>query len=151
MDMGYLVDRLEALVNTGRRFPFGRVLLDEQELLDIIDQMRISLPTEISQARRVIQEREHIISQAQQEAEKIVTMARDRAEYLLNDDGLLNEAKAHAEQVLVEARQESEMMRAEADNYAAEVLTHLEDVLDKNLLTVRRGLEQLQQQQQQQQ
>ena len=70
MDMAFLIDRLEALVSTSRRVPFGRVLLDEQEILEIIDQMRLSLPNEINQARRVLQERDQIIGQAQSEAER---------------------------------------------------------------------------------
>ncbi len=141
MDMAFLIDRLEALVSTGRRVPFGRVLLDEQEVLEIIDQMRLSLPNEINQARRVLQERDQIIGQAQSEAEKIVLMARDKADYMLNDNGLLQEAKVYAERILADAREESEALRTEANAYAAEMLTHLEDVLDKNLAQVRRGIE----------
>ncbi len=141
MDMAFLIDRLEALVSTSRRVPFGRVLLDEQEILEIIDQMRLSLPNEINQARRVLQERDQIISQAQSEAEKIVLMARDKADYMLNDNGLLQEAKVYAERILADAREESETLRTEANAYAAEMLTHLEDVLDKNLAQVRRGIE----------
>ncbi len=141
MDMAFLIDRLEALVSTSRRVPFSRVLLDEQEILEIIDQMRLSLPNEINQARRVLQERDQIISQAQSEAEKIVLMARDKADYMLNDNGLLQEAKVYAERILADAREESETLRTEANAYAAEMLTHLEDVLDKNLAQVRRGIE----------
>ncbi len=141
MDMAFLIDRLEALVSTSRRVPFGRVLLDEQEILEIIDQMRLSLPNEINQARRVLQERDQIIGQAQSEAEKIVLMARDKADYMLNDNGLLQEAKVYAERILADAREESETLRTEANAYAAEMLTHLEDVLDKNLAQVRRGIE----------
>ena len=143
MDMGYLVDRLEALINAGRRLPLGHVLVNEQEILEIIDQMRISVPNEINQARRVIQEREQIINNAQMEAEKIVTMARDRAEYMLNDDGLLLQAKAHAEGMLAEARKESESLRTDSVNYAAEKLTQLEENCEKILREVRRGLEEL--------
>ncbi len=141
MDMAFLIDRLEALVSTSRRVPFDRVLLDEQEVLEIIDQMRLSLPNEINQARRILQERDQIIGQAQSEAEKIVLMARDKADYMLNDNGLLQEAKVYAERILADAREESETLRTEANAYAAEMLTHLEDVLDKNLAQVRRGIE----------
>lgn len=143
MDMSFLVDRLEALVSGGRRLPFSRILVDEAELLEIVDQMRISLPEEINQARRIVQEREQVIGQAQSEADKIVTMARDRADYLLRDNGLVLEAKAHSEQILVDARREAQMLREEADSYAAEVLTKLEMMLDTNLLQIRGGLAQL--------
>jgi hypothetical protein len=141
--MSFLIDRLETLLSGGRRFPFGRVLLDEQELMEIIDQMQLSLPNEINQARRIIQEREQIISQAQAEADKIVTMARDKVTFMLSDNGLILEAKAHSERLLSEARTEAQNLKEEADAYSAEVLTHLEHNLDTTLAQVRRGLERL--------
>ena len=143
MEMRFLVDRLEGLVNSGRRVPFGRILLDEAEVMEILDQMHVTEPTEINQARRIILDREQILSQAQIEADSIVTMARDRVDQLLSDNGLLLEAKAHAEQMLAESRQEAETMKTEADRYAADVLSYLEEVLSQNLAQVRAGLDQL--------
>jgi hypothetical protein len=143
MEMRFLVDRLEGLVNSGRRVPFGRILLDEAEVMEILDQMHVTEPTEINQARRIILDREQILGQAQIEADSIVTMARDRVDQLLSENGLLLEAKAHAEQMLAEARQEAETMKTEADRYAADVLSYLEEVLSQNLAQVRAGLDQL--------
>jgi hypothetical protein len=143
MEMRFLVDRLEGLVNSGRRVPFGRILLDEAEVMEIVDQMHVTEPTEINQARRIILDREQILSQAQIEADSIVTMARDRVDQLLSENGLLLEAKAHAEQMLAEARAESETMKTEADRYAADVLGYLEEVLSQNLAQVKAGLDQL--------
>jgi hypothetical protein len=142
MEMRFLVDRLEGLVNSGRRVPFGRILLDEAEVMEILDQMHVTEPTEINQARRIILDREQILGQAQIEADSIVTMARDRVDQLLSENGLLVEAKAHAEQMLAEARQEAETMKTEADRYAADVLSYLEEVLSQNLAQVRAGLDQ---------
>lgn len=143
MEMRFLVDRLEEVINAGRRMPFGRILLDEAEILEIIDQMHVTEPAEINQARRIIMDREQILTQAQIEADNIVTMARDRVEQMLSENGLLLEAKAHAEKLLAEARQEAETMRSDADRYAADILSYLEEVLSKNLAQVRAGLEQL--------
>lgn len=143
MEMRFLVDRLEAVVNTGRRLPLGRILLDEQEIMEIIDQMHVTEPTEVNQARRIILDREQILTQAQIEADNIVTMARDRVDQLLSENGLLLEAKSHAERMLAEARREAETMRTDADSYAAEILTYMEEVLAQNLAQVRAGLEQL--------
>jgi len=143
MEMRFLVDRLEMIVSNGRRMPFGRILLDEAELLEVVDQMHVTEPTEINQARRVLMDREQILTQAQIEADSMVTMARDGIEQLLSEDGLLLEAKAHAEQILVDSRHEAETMRADADRYAAEILGYLEETLAQNLAQVRAGLDQL--------
>src|SRR5262245_20371267 len=82
MDIMYLVDRLEALVNSSRRVPLSsRVMLEEEELLALVEQLRQTIPNEIKQAKRMLQDRDRIIESAQTEADKIVSMARERAEY----------------------------------------------------------------------
>src|SRR6185437_10191521 len=72
-DILYLVDQLEELVGSGKRVPFStRVMVEEEDFLALVDQLREALPNEIKQARRVIKERERIVGQAQEDALKIV-------------------------------------------------------------------------------
>ena len=144
MDIMYLVDRLEALVNGSRRVPLSsRIMLEEEDLLAIVEQMRQTIPNEIRQARRVLQDREQIIKQAQSEAEKIVTMARERAEYMINNEGILNMAKERGEQVLSDAQRDAQDTRSEIEQYAVEVLGTLEQQLQLQLHQVRNGLQEL--------
>ena len=145
MDIQYLVDRLEALVNSSRRVPLSsRIMVEEEEVLALIEQMRQAIPTEIKQARRVLQDREQVIKGAQSEAEKIVTMARERAEYMINNEGVLNIAKERGEQVLTDAQRDAQTTRQEIEQYAVEVLGNLEQQLQLQLHQVRNGLQELQ-------
>ena len=144
MDIMYLVDRLEALVNGSRRVPLSsRIMLEEEDLLAIVEQMRQTIPNEIKQARRVLQDREQILKQAQSEAEKIVTMARDRAEYMINQEGILTMAKERGEQMLSDAQRDAQTTRSEIEQYAVDVLGHLEQQLELQLHQVRNGLQEL--------
>jgi vacuolar-type H+-ATPase subunit H len=144
MDIMYLVDRLEALVNSSRRVPLSsRIMLEEEDVLAIVEQMRQTIPNEIKQARRVLQDREQILKQAQSEAEKIVTMARERAEYMINNEGILNMAKERGEQVLSDAQRDAQDTRSEIEQYAVEVLGTLEQQLQLQLHQVRNGLQEL--------
>lgn len=145
MDIQYLVDRLEALVNSSRRVPLSsRIMVEEEEVLALIEQMRQAIPSEIKQARRVLQDREQVIKGAQSEAEKIVTIARDRAEYMMNDEVVLNIAKERGEQVLTDAQRDAQTTRQEIEQYAVEVLGNLEQQLQLQLHQVRNGLQELQ-------
>lgn len=145
MDIMYLVDRLEALVNSSRRVPLSsRIMLEEEDILAIVEQMRQAVPGEIKQAKRVMQDREQIIKSAQTEADKIITMARERAEYLINSEGVLNMAKERGEQVLGDAQRDAQATRQEIEQYAVEVLTNLEEQLHFQLSQVRNGLQELQ-------
>lgn len=145
MDIMYLVDRLEALVNSSRRVPLSsRVMIEEEEILAIVEQLRQTVPNEIKQARRVLQERDQILKQAQSEAERIVGMARERAEYMINNDGLTTMAKERGEQLLNDAQRDANATRQEIEQYAIEVLGTLEQQLQLQLHQVRNGLQELQ-------
>ena len=62
-DIMQLVDRMEDLITSGMRVPLSnRIMIEEEEFLSIIDQLRLSVPQEIKQARRVVQESQQIIS-----------------------------------------------------------------------------------------
>src|SRR5579884_4528578 len=119
MDILMLVDRLEAVINGGTRVPMtDRVLLDEREALDVLDLMRTTVPEEIKQARRLNQDREKILSQAQTEANRVVTQAQERAERIVSDDSITKAAEDRAQQITARARQEATEVRRGADDYA---------------------------------
>ncbi|MCL5116170.1 MAG: ATPase, partial [Firmicutes bacterium] len=64
-EVGHLLDKLEALVQSGRRLPWGRqVLVDEDAIRTTIEHLRHTLPEEVRQAQWIIQERDRIIEEA---------------------------------------------------------------------------------------
>jgi vacuolar-type H+-ATPase subunit H len=136
------VDRLEELVTAGMRVPLSnRIMVEEEEFLAIIDQLRMSVPQEIKQARRVVQERHQILTDAQGEADKILSVARERAEYLMNEQGLVNEAKARSEEILRQAKDAAKRSMGEVDVYALQMLTQLEHVLEQSLQQIQQAKE----------
>jgi cell division septum initiation protein DivIVA len=122
-----LVDRLEALVNGANRFPMSsKVIIDEREALDVLDLMRTTVPEEIKQARRLNQEREKILAQAQTEANRIVTQAQERAERIVAEDNITREAEQRSRQILDRAHREADDVRRGADEYALDMLDRLD-------------------------
>lgn len=142
----HLVDRLEELVMEGRAVPFSRrVIVDEERFLDLVDQMRVSIPDEIKKARRVQQERERIIAQANEEAGRIVNLSQDEASNLIAEHEVVKAAEARAAVILERAQNEARQIRKDADDYVTEALGQLEYQLDGLLTTVRNGLRRVQQ------
>ena len=142
-----LVDRLEAVINGGWRMPMTtRVQIDEREALDVLDLMRTTVPEEIKQARRVNQEREKILAQAQTEANRLVSQAQERAERLIADDNISLAAQERAHQVVEQARAEAEEIRREADQYALDLLDRLDSELRRISGSVRNAIGALTQQ-----
>jgi len=145
IEIQHLVDRLESLLNESWLIPLtSNRIINEEEYLDIIDQMRITIPAGIKQAKRIQQERERIIAQAQEEAERIVTLAREQAANLTDEHEVLKTAETKAETLLKQAQQQAEDIRAGADDYVIEVLSELEEQLMVFLTTVRNGLKAVQ-------
>ena len=144
MDLQYLIDRLETMVTGAKRMPItGKLMLDEQELADLIDQMRSVVPDEIRAARKVLKEKDSIIAEAQQQADDILKNAHQQAEMLLDEQGLMAEAQARAYQYLEEVETEAQERINGADEYARQVLSQLRDQLGKHLRTIEKGLDAL--------
>ena len=141
MDILHLVDRLEELFNESRPLPFTHnVVVNEDRMLDLIDQMRVSIPEEIKKAQQLLAQRDRLLAQAQEEANRTLALAREKADQMTQKDNIVAEAQRRAEQVLAQARAEAENTRADADNYVLDSLVKLQSELDKLGNQVRNGI-----------
>jgi hypothetical protein len=132
IDVLYLVDRLEALLNKGWRVPMSaKTLIDEDEFLDIVDQMRIAFPEEIKQAKKIVQDRDRIIAQAQDEAKHLIETARDDASRLTNEHAVAKSAQQQATQIEKLALAAAASTQKGADDYAGQVLQDLHGRLEQ--------------------
>lgn len=144
IDILYLVDRLEAVLNAGQRVPFtNKIMIDERECLDIVDQMRIVIPEEIKQARRVSQDRDRITGQAQEEAERIIARAHEQADRLMDEQGLLDRAHERERELIDAAEVAAQEVRDGADGYALQILEELNRRLGGVLGEVQAGMDSL--------
>src|ERR1700737_4126441 len=97
VDILYLLDQLEEVLGAGSRLPLtSRTLVDEQEILDILDQIRVSIPDELTAARRLTQDRDQIMADAQAEEERILSEADAEAGNRVTDHSLVRTAELRA-------------------------------------------------------
>ncbi|HSR48902.1 MAG TPA: hypothetical protein VLL77_13045 [Anaerolineales bacterium] len=144
MDILHLVDRLEELFNQARPIPLTHnVIVDEDRFLEIIDQMRISIPEEVKKAQQVIAQRDRLMAQAQEEASRTVGIAKQKSDEIVTRDAIVQAAQARSEQILAQARADAENQRREADDYIIEALTALEGELTRLLSQARNGISKL--------
>ncbi len=166
MDILYLVDRLENLIASSRHIPLAnQIIIKESDILNIIEQMRTSIPDEVKQSRRVIQEKERILAQAQADATTLLARAREESERAMNREGLLRsaeersqhilrKAEEQAQQIVRRAEEHSEHLKIDADSYVVETLRNLREHLtsvetdvSRTILSIERGLVSLEEQQ----
>jgi len=145
MDILHLVDRLEELFNNSRPIPLSRsVVVDENAFMDIIDQMRISIPDDIKKSQQIIAQKDRILAQAQEEANRTLALAREKSEKMIEKSDVFLAAQAKAEQITEQARREAGQTQLDADRYVVETLTKLEAEMNRILAQVRNGIKTLQ-------
>ena len=149
MDILHLVDRLEELFNESRSIPLTHsVMVDEERILDIIDQMRVSIPEEIKKAQQLMAQRDRIMAQSKEEADRTIAIAREKSAEMVERDAIVEAARSRAEQIMEQARLENEKTKRDADEYVLQSLTSLEGELDRILVQVRNGIRTIQTEQQ---
>lgn len=141
MDILHLVDRLEELFNESRPIPLTHnVIVDEDRMLEIIDQMRISIPDAVKNAEQIIAQRDRVLAQAQEEATRTIRLAKDKGEDIVARDAIVEAAQARAEQIIAQARAEAENIRMDADDYIIDTLGSLEAELTRLINQARNGI-----------
>ena len=141
MDILHLVDRLEELFNESRSVPFTHsVIVDEDRMLDLIDQMRVSIPDEVKKAQQLLAQRDRLLAQAQEEANRTIAIAREKSDQLIERDQVVQTAYTQADQIKARAESDALTIRQDADNYVMETLRSLEMEMERALNQVRNGI-----------
>ncbi len=144
MDVLVLIDKLDDSIHNGKPVPLtDQVRVEREEIYDILDQMRATVPEEIKQARWIVKERQEMLAEAKREAERIIREARDQQERLINQQEVVRLAERQSEDIVEEARSREREIRLGAEDYADDILNTLEVNLQKFTQAVQRGRERL--------
>ncbi len=139
-----MVERLESLVAASKKLPLtNNVVVDQASVLELIDQLRVSVPDEVRQARRITEEASRITERAQEEAEAITARAQQQAAQMLEERELVRAAQQRAAEIIDGTQEEAREIRRGADEYAAGVLIRLEGECIKALTSIKRGIDML--------
>ena len=144
MDVLVLIDKLDDLVHNAKAVPLtDQVRIDREEIYDILDQMRATIPEEIKQARWIVKERQEMLAEAKRECDRILGEAREQAVREASQTEIVKLAERQAQEIVDEARRQARETRLEMEDWADSILSTLEVNLDKFLAAVKRGRERL--------
>src|ERR1043165_7837290 len=144
MDVLVLIDKLDDLVHNAKAVPLtDTVRVDKEEIYDILDQMRATIPEEIKQARWIVKERQEMLAEAKRECDRILGEAREQAVREASQTEIVKLAERQAGDIIDDARRQARETRLEMEDWADSILSTLEVNLDKFLVAVRRGRERL--------
>ena len=132
MDVLVLIDKLDDLVHNAKAVPLtDQVRIDREEIYDILDQMRATIPEEIKQARWIVKERQEMLAEAKREADRILGEAREQAVREASQTEIAKLAERQAQEIVEEARRQARETRLEMEDWADSILSTLEVNLDK--------------------
>ena len=144
MDVLVLIDKLDDLVHNAKAVPLtDQVRIDREEIYDILDQMRATIPEEIKQARWIVKERQEMLAEAKRECDRLIGEAREQAVREASQTEIVKLAERQAQDIVDDARRQARETRLEMEDWADGILSTLEVNLDKFLVAVRRGRERL--------
>lgn len=142
MEILQIIDELEDVVDKSFSL-FGFALTNKEDLLALVDEIRLKLPDELKQAKWVKEERQRILKEAEQESEKIIESTKEKVEMLIDDHEITRAAKSRAAEILQDAQNTEAEMRRNAVMYADGLLSRAENVSISLLSEVQESRKQL--------
>lgn len=134
MEIFNLLETIEDMLENSKTLPFtSKAVLDKDELLDTIKEIRLKLPEELKQAKVIKEEHDRIIEKANEEAKEIVKEAENRIISMIDEHEITKKAYEQKNKIIENAndmaREISNGTKAYADNILAGVQVTLEDAL----------------------
>ena len=131
MEIMEIIDMMEETIDKAPVVPLsGKILLDKEDILDYIQEMRLVFPDEVKEAKWVKGERQRILSEAETKAEEIVKGAEEKMVQLIDENEITRQAYERATEIENETRTNAAQMKAEFDQYINDMLNELERHLD---------------------
>lgn len=144
MDVHAKLAEIRRVVEGARSMPMSAsAVVNRGELLAMLEELREGLDTALSDAQKVLADRDGIVDDGRREAEQIIADAREDRERITSDTEVFRLAKRRADEVLEQAHAETEGLRHETDDYVDQKLANFEITLERTIEAVRRGRERL--------
>ena len=133
MDLAARLQQIEDMIKEAKSMPLSSsALLNREEMLELVAQMREVLPEEIKQARWVVKDREELLTKARRDSQRIVEEAEQEQLRMATREEVVKRAEAEADRILAEAREEARRMRLEAEDYVDAKLAQFEIALQRS-------------------
>jgi cell division septum initiation protein DivIVA len=144
MNVLALLEYLDEEISSASNVPLSNKCgVDREKCLDIINDIREGLPSEILEAEEINKEKEQILYDAEKEAEQIVEDANEKVNQLVDQNQITQMAYEKAEEIIQSAENSARENRLSANEYVEDILADLESYIQRNLDIVRQNRTQM--------
>ena len=140
MNVDEILDMMDEIVEKAVAFPLtgGKSLIDVDKMSELVSEIRLNMPTEIKQAKNLVNDRKVIISDAKAESETIIRKAEERAKMLVSKEEIVRQAQEKATDIIATAQSRAKEIRTATNEYVDNMLGRSEELLTKNLVDVKK-------------
>jgi vacuolar-type H+-ATPase subunit H len=144
MEILSILETLEDLVEKSVSVPFsGKCLVDKEEILEIIKELRLKLPDDIKQAKWVKEERQRILLDAQKEASNMLKDAESKIASMVDEHEITKKAYDQANEIVAAAQKNAREIRLGTKEYADNILNRVEEILSDTMEVIRTNRQEL--------
>ena len=144
MEIFTLLETLEDLLEKSRNLPFSsKSVIDKEEMLDLIKEIRLKLPDELKQAKWIKEERQRILVEAQNEADDIIKEAENRIISMIDEHEITKKAYEKKVEIIETANEMSREIKSGTEEYADGILAGIEVALEDALKVIQNNRKEL--------
>ena len=136
-----LIEMLYTMVTEAWGVPLGneKCIVERDKVLNLLDEIKAQLPTELSEAKRLVNARDEFIGNAKREAESIRKSAQERAREMVEEQEIVRAAKTRSNEVLASAEKRTRELYRVANEYVDDALRRTEEAVNAALSEVRQS------------
>ncbi len=134
-----IISALYDMVQDARALPLGadKCILERDKVLDMLDEVIAQLPSELKQAKTIVESRNELIGQARREAENTIRQAQEEAQRLVAEEAIYQEAKRQCQDMVAQTQAKMNELRRVSNDYMDDALRRTEEAIAMSLDDVR--------------
>ncbi len=141
MEIDRLLDELEDVLEISWQLPLsgGKALVDTKEVKRILEDIRLKLPAEVRQAKKIVDNRTKILENTHTEAENIIKASEEKVKVMVSQTEIVKAANASARNIISEANSKAKEIIDRAHKYMDGLIKNIDDTITQNLSEIKKA------------
>jgi len=124
------LDQIEDILDASKSVPFSnKISVERDRIYDVMNEIRLNLPTEIRAAQRIIEDHDKIVADARAKAAAILDEAEDEAKLLVHEHEIFRRAAEQAQETIEDSKKEARTIQLNAIDYVDDLLEKTENMI----------------------
>lgn len=126
-----IITKLYDMIQDARTLPLGadKCIVERERVLDLLDEISNQLPSELKQAKTIVDSRNELVAKAKKEAANIISQAQAQAKQLVSQEAVYQEARARADEMIETAQEKISGLKKVTNDYVDDALRRSEEAI----------------------